>query len=298
VVPDPVPAVLLTGLLLEQSLTVPQTPTSLDFGIAAPGVAPYQSNYSVSVVDGSAHPNSQASGVVIAQRVDSARSGSLSAEQMAALLVSTPTGAGASIALQVRSALVIATGVHVRFNQQFDPRAFAGSGEAPVVLLHNGVPLRGRIVIDPDGLGFIFVAESATLPRGEYSVLLRSGPGGLRKLDGEALDGDHDGQPGGDYKGSFSVIGAAAAAGLAGLAGLALGAMSERPAGNPPRRPVPTGARRHRGGSGADDDALPRINWDADNASTLQTRPQPKQRWVAKWLQSADESVNDWRIWL
>jgi hypothetical protein len=215
---------------------------------------------------------------------------------MAALLESSPTAAGPSLPLQVRAVLVTATGVHVRFNQRFDVHSLGGA-ELPIVIVSNGQMLRGRAIADPDGEGFVFVADTALLPQGDYSIVLRSGPGGLRKPGGEALDGDADGQAGGNYKGSFTVRAANTAFGL-----VALAAMSTQAAGATAQARAAASARRRRD-PGTEDVAAeavagpaPTIRWAVADAAAASAPARQPQAWVSRWLQSRDEPANGWRI--
>ena len=168
-----------------------------------------------------AHPYTQAIGFAT---VDSNASGSvLRPESMATLLDSPP--ADAAVALQVRAVVVTGNGLRVRFNQAVDVRALAaGDADTHIVVQRDSRPVKGRIVVDADGQGFVFVAEGGLLPDGSYTVRLPSR--GAAKPGGEALDGDYDGKAGGDYRGRFTVTGAAQRLSL-GL-GLDAGASFER----------------------------------------------------------------------
>ena len=151
-----------------------------------------------------AHPFTQAIGFAT---VDSNASGSaLRPESMATLLDSPPADAAA--ALQVRAVVVTGHGLRVRFNQVVDVRALAtGDADGHIVVQRDSRPVKGRIVVDADGQGFVFVADGGLLPDGSYTVRLPSR--GAAKPGGEALDGDYDGKAGGDYRGRFTVTGAA-----------------------------------------------------------------------------------------
>lgn len=109
--------------------------------------------------------------------------------------------------LRVQAVIVTGAGLHVRFNQAFDLSALSGDNAASrLTVLRGDVPVRGRVVADPDGLGFSFIADAAAMREGEYSVRLRSGANGFATPNGEALDGDADGRAGGDYRGHFKVV--------------------------------------------------------------------------------------------
>ena len=172
---------------------------------------------SVSITSHSAHPFVQAIGFAVVEgRAGQLASGPLTGEQMASLLESSPTAAGPADALQVRSVIVTANGVHVRFNQVFDSRVLlAGATQRPPITLKQGERmLDGHVVLDPDGQGFAFLVDGGLLPDGAYTVRLSSGPGGFAKPNGEALDGEYDGKAGGDYLGRFDLVGAALRLGL------------------------------------------------------------------------------------
>lgn len=210
----------------------------------------------------------------------------LSADAMAALLMNEPSGAGPVGVLQVQSVLATSLGLHVRFNQAIDP----GRLTARAVLVMRGDELvRGRLVADPDGEGFRFVAEGGELTAGEYRVVLTADLGAFVTLAGEQLDGDFDGRPGGDYRGRFSVpvgrpgINVSAAmlhGGLGGALSLALGpAMLRRRAQH--RNKLGHGEPRILLGTGRHDDlafAVP-----AMAPATLGPRAEAK-------------TINDWEI--
>jgi hypothetical protein len=109
--------------------------------------------------------------------------------------------------LHVRSAIATGGGLRVRFSAPLDVlRLVRGtpSGEplraTDVLVLRNGAPVRGHVVIDPDGAGFLFVPEGGALRDGNYELTLSTANGSFITLDGRVLDGDHDGRAGGDYK--------------------------------------------------------------------------------------------------
>jgi hypothetical protein len=173
----------------------------------------FDTGLSASLTTQSAHPFSQAIGFVT---IESASSGEgstnpVTGSDMAALLDSAPTGSGGALPLQVRSVVVMGSGLHVRFNQAFDAHtASVGKPlEDALFVAKESKPVKGRIVVDPDGEGFAFIADGGLLPEGDYTVRLLSGAKGFAKADGDALDGDHDGTAGGDFRGRFIVTGAA-----------------------------------------------------------------------------------------
>ena len=169
--------------------------------------------FSVLVIDQSAHPFAQALGFAVAEcpAAVPAPSDLLSADPMAAPLSGqAAAAAGRPPTLQVRAVMVTGAGLHVRFNQAFATRALlAGDGvRSHLEVLRDNVAVHGRVVLDPDAEGFVFIADGVLLPDGAYTVRLRSGANGFTRPDGEALDGDCDGRAGGDYRGRFNVTGA------------------------------------------------------------------------------------------
>ena len=167
----------------------------------------FDSALSVLFTDQSAHPFAQAVGFAV---VESA-TGQPTRHNLTALLESYPTSGGPPATLQVRAVIVMGGGLRVRFNQAFDARALLSvDGQAAhIVVMRDNLAVKGRIVIDSDGEGFIFIAEGALLPDGNYTVRLLAGPKGFTNLNGGGLDGDYDGKAGGDYRGRFSVTGSA-----------------------------------------------------------------------------------------
>jgi hypothetical protein len=178
----------------------------------APGVA---FDLSSTLIGQTAHPHSQPIGFAVVESVPTNLTlppGPLTAEAMAALIESAPTAAGQPPTLHVRSAVSTGGGLRVRFSQELSIAALVGtarSGEplrsGDVVVLRNGVPVQGQLVLDPDGEGFLFMPEGGILRDGEYSLTLRTGNGSFVSRSGQVLDGDHDGRPGGDFRARFIV---------------------------------------------------------------------------------------------
>jgi hypothetical protein len=168
----------------------------------SPAPAPVFNSLTLSDSALTAHPRAQA---VAVATVESAAPGS------------PPTACNDCSALQVRELVATADGVHLRFNQRVDlTRLLRASGEngtgspatnATFVLLKDGVPVPGVLVPDPDGEGFVFIAQGGVLPPGDYRVLLRAAADGVLTPQGATLDGDFDGRAGGDYRARLSVPG-------------------------------------------------------------------------------------------
>ena len=185
-----------------------------DAGTAAAPLGDFSLPLSVGLIDQSAHPNSQVLGFAVPERAAGAvlPGGAFGASSMNQLIESQPTASGGQTVLQVRGVAVTGTGLRVRFNQPIDLARLARQAEADgalrssqIVILRGDQVVRGLIVPDPDGAGFSFVPDSGPLPRGEYSVVLRSRADGFVNLRGELLDGNYDGVAGGDYRARFSV---------------------------------------------------------------------------------------------
>jgi hypothetical protein len=132
--------------------------------------------------------------------------------------------APADAPLQVGVVALSGGGFKLRFNQAVDLGRVSGSQSTNLsrmlVVERDGQVLPGTVVLDPDGRGLSFLPQGGPLRDGSYTVRLLSGDTGWATPDGRALDGDHDGRPGGDYLGRFTVLGgsvraAQAAEGLA-----------------------------------------------------------------------------------
>ncbi len=112
--------------------------------------------------------------------------------------------------LRVTSVAPLPSGVQVRFDRPFDAAAIGlhgGTGVADVRLVHETFGrVDGSVVIDNDAQGFVFLRTGMPMPAGSYQLTLRAGAGGFADLLGNALDGDRDGAPGGDFAASFSIV--------------------------------------------------------------------------------------------
>jgi hypothetical protein len=227
----------------------------------------------------------------------------LTPEAIAALIEKFPTGAGERPALYVSSLFATAGGIHVRFNKALDLRALAhgaplavGLVSRDIVVLHNGRELAGRLLLDPDGAGFLFVPEGGVLPDGEFEILLRTDGGGFVSVDGEVLDGNVDGQPGSPFKARMTVqrpvlssqaqtpeapapvdVPWAASGGLGGAAMLAAGRW------------------RRRADEEDEEDAV-RLRLEPGRVGTPDAGPAQSGAWLAGWLDRPAARVNRWRI--
>jgi len=79
-----------------------------------------------------------------------------------------------------------------------------GPADVTVVGAATG-PVRGSLVLDATGRTATFVRTGGVLVPDIYTVTLRSAANGFEDTDGNLLDGDADGTPGGDFVTSFSV---------------------------------------------------------------------------------------------
>ncbi|MEP7303633.1 MAG: hypothetical protein ABI699_19115, partial [Caldimonas sp.] len=234
-VPGRAPAVGGLFSLREATLRAQRDLGSASFGLMASSADDIR--FSATLIGQTAHPFAASVGFV---RIESAGTSQPLANPltapMAALLQGHPTPAGQPAPLQVESLVVTVSGLRVRFNQAFDPRELGGADAVAsrIVVLRDKVPVKGRIVLDPDGEGFTFIADGAPLPAGEYTVRLVSGAKGFAKPNGDALDGDYDGKAGGDFRGSFRVAApvrvGASDAGSGDAAAARLAAMAPAPA--------------------------------------------------------------------
>jgi len=166
----------------------------------------------VRVVDQSVHRGSRALAVVVAEgqanppQVGAGAGAVLSADAMQSLLETNPTGAGVPTNAVLQISTIVATdrGIRVRFNQAISAAALAAAGDALIVMRGDQI-VTGTVVVDPDGEGMRFDAASGEMPAGEYQVTLRTDSGAFVTPDGVRLDGDYDGQAGGDYRGRFTI---------------------------------------------------------------------------------------------
>ncbi len=113
--------------------------------------------------------------------------------------------------LQVSQLTPTTSGFVVAFNQPVDSTDLNlyedGSIGAPDLVLTgpNGQEVAGSLIPDLAGQNFTFVATGGPLAAGDYTLTLVSADNAFVNSDGEQLDGDADGTPGGDYAQSFTV---------------------------------------------------------------------------------------------
>jgi hypothetical protein len=118
--------------------------------------------------------------------------------------------------LAVESLLAQGNTLEIRFNQEIDPVPLnlydneAGVlGPADVIVWDSQAqPLVGSLVVHADHRGVTFRRSSGPLAAGIHQLMLRGAVNGFRGLDGLALDGDGDQQPGGDFQTSVNVTAA------------------------------------------------------------------------------------------
>jgi hypothetical protein len=87
--------------------------------------------------------------------------------------------------------------------------AYSGSTlteEADLIIKDaSNLAVKGSLIVAPDAKSATFIKTGAGFANGTYSVRLRSAANAFRNSTGELLDGDNDGQAGGDYQTSFTV---------------------------------------------------------------------------------------------
>src|SRR5207245_1699810 len=105
------------------------------------------------------------------------------------------------------------SGFTMEFNQPLDPSVLNlydteshqfGPPDVTLVGATTGT-VNGSLVIDATGRAITFVKTGAVLVPDVYKVILRSATDGFKDLNGQLLDGDGDGIPGGDYNRNFVV---------------------------------------------------------------------------------------------
>jgi hypothetical protein len=74
-----------------------------------------------------------------------------------------------------------------------------------VVTDSNGNPIRGSMIVANDLKSIVFVKTGVNFSVGTYSIKLRSSADAFRGSDGTLLDGNGDGNAGGDYRNSFTI---------------------------------------------------------------------------------------------
>ena len=107
-----------------------------------------------------------------------------------------------------------ATGVQVRLTRRFDPGFLnlygsesGGEGPADVTLVGEvSGPVRGSLIPNEGGHGFVFVKTGGVLPPDTYTLTIASRGNSLVDELNRALDGDSDGVAGGDYSFTFVVM--------------------------------------------------------------------------------------------
>ncbi|MBI3350153.1 MAG: tandem-95 repeat protein, partial [Burkholderiales bacterium] len=304
VTPVPTPQPITVGGSLPQRAVIAGV-DALRVGIAAGNGTP--TDFGVTNLGQTAHWNVQP----LAHAVQDSLSASmqslpqpLTPEAIAALIEKFPSSAGDRPALYVSSLFATTGGIHVRFNKALDLRALAHGGplaggvaSRDIVVLLNGRELAGRLMVDPDGAGFLFVPEGGQLPDGEFEILLRTDAGGFVSIDGEVLDGNVDGKPGAPFKARMTVkrpvlLGEAqvqvvepvaepgqavwaASGGLGGAAVLAVGRWRRRD---------------------EEEDAPVRLRLEPGRVGTPDAGSGPVSGWLAGWLDRPASLVNRWRI--
>ena len=229
--------------------------------------------------------------------------------------------------LMVASARATTGGLRLRFSAPLDltPLAkLARNGEvrtADVLVSRGGQAVAGYLVIDPDGQGFVFRPDAASLSDGVYEMVLRTGNGTFVSRGGQPLDGDHDGVPGGDFRVRFIVKREALADGsllMAQYRGIGrTGAVDPKPAEDGSTILANTGAAamlmaslgpwnqrarrsaepvraRRRPLSEAGPAPVVRFEAAASSLSDIASAPAPQ--WVGQWVAPQQTKANPWKI--
>ncbi|WP_373684650.1 cadherin-like domain-containing protein [Ramlibacter montanisoli] len=181
-------------------------------GFVAPGgsipVPQFAIDLSVTVVPQSAHPQVQALGLATLLSVPASAGlppGPVSAQSMSRVLERAAQAQGRKAVLHVQEAIVTGGSLHLRFSEALDlghgvPWSLALQ-RGDLVVTRDGRVLGGEVVLDPDGQGLMFLPEGGWTGDSEYTLMLRGA--GFVGATGDALDGDHDGRPGGDFRARF-----------------------------------------------------------------------------------------------
>jgi hypothetical protein len=115
--------------------------------------------------------------------------------------------------LTVASFTPTSTGFVAQFNGLIDVTSLnlydtntGGLGPADTTLTGPSGAVAGSLIIDPSGTQVTFIATGGVLPAGSYSAVLRSAADAFKaQVDGELLDGNSDGTPGGDFAGTLAL---------------------------------------------------------------------------------------------
>jgi len=131
---------------------------------------------------------------------------------------------------QVTSMTPTSTGFHVSFSQDLNPSELNIYDQGGVfgladVTLTGPVAgeVRGSLVIGPSLRTATFIQTAGLLVPDQYTVRLTSAAAAFRDTSGNLLDGDQDGEPGGDYVANFTVSSPAGNAVTVGLPNFARG---------------------------------------------------------------------------
>ncbi|KQP49886.1 CARDB domain-containing protein [Pseudorhodoferax sp. Leaf274] len=109
--------------------------------------------------------------------------------------------------LRVSAVQQFAWGFSLRFNDTIDASQFNLYGANPdfTVTGARAGQVFGSVVFDADGKGLTWVRTGAALESDAYTLQLKSGAQALTSTQRGHLDGDADGQAGGDWGGQFQV---------------------------------------------------------------------------------------------
>jgi len=126
--------------------------------------------------------------------------------------ISDPSDWNFDTNLVVTSFAPTSTGFRVQFSEElaasvlnlYDQGGVFGAADVIFTGTNSG-PVRGSLVLDPDLRSATFIKTAGLLQPGQYSVTLTSAAAAFRDGDGNLLDGDQDGTPGGDFVTTFTI---------------------------------------------------------------------------------------------
>jgi len=116
------------------------------------------------------------------------------------------------VSFRVLSMVPTASGFDITFNRAVDPselNLYYAEGiddtTPDVQLIGPNGQVSGSFVLNANGTGGSFIATGGVLPAGTYTVILESGATAFKDTNGQALDGNADGDVGDAYIDSFTV---------------------------------------------------------------------------------------------
>ena len=108
--------------------------------------------------------------------------------------------------LLVTSMNPTSSGFSAEFSTELDTASLNLHGTSDVLLTGNETgPIPGSLVINPDQRELTFIKSGGPLVADTYVVTMRSSADGFKDVDGNLLDGNHDGTAGDDFTGTFTI---------------------------------------------------------------------------------------------